>query len=253
MNPLLVIPSYVRRRGDLEVLEKCLTTIGDAYDVLVVDDGSPALELVDEMDDLCSRLEVGLVRKADNEGFATTVNVGLRQAWHQGRDAVLVNADIEFPDPGWLDALLANPADVVGARLLYPSGLIQHAGIFFSLLHRQFEHIYKFAPGDLPEAQVRREAPVTGALQLIRHRALEKVGLYDEGFRLGFEDVDYCLRVFASGGTCSYEPTCWAIHHESLFRGRADKKISKWERESYAHLIRKIRNDDVSRYLAPTF
>ena len=40
---------------------------------------------------------------------------------------------------------------------------------------------------------------MTAALQLIRWETLDQVGLYDEGYRLCFEDVDYCLRVFEAG------------------------------------------------------
>ena len=46
------------------------------------------------------------------------------------------------------------PAAVVGARLLYPNGLLQHAGVYFSRLNRGFAHRFNHGPGDLPEAQL---------------------------------------------------------------------------------------------------
>ena len=48
--------------------------------------------------------------------------------------------------------------------------------------------------------------PVTGAFQYIRPEVLERVGLYDPGFRMACEDVDYDLRVFQAGFECVYEP-----------------------------------------------
>ena len=54
---------------------------------------------------------------------------------------------------------------------------------------------------------------------------LERVGPYDPEFRMGYEDVDYCLRVFQAGFACVYEPAISAIHHESLFRSRPDEKL----------------------------
>jgi hypothetical protein len=63
---------------------------------------------------------------------------------------VLVNADIEIITDGWLDRFQATeglfvegPAAVVGALLFYPAGLIQHGGVYFSLLTREFNHFWR--------------------------------------------------------------------------------------------------------------
>lgn len=247
---LAIIPTYVTTPGDVDVLQTAVSTlrsttsIGD-LDVLIVDDGSPDSSLVTAVADVAAAAGAELVAKPENEGFSRTVNAGLRRALNDGQDALLVNADVEFIDPGWLERMLActgengKPAAVVGARLLYPTGLIQHAGVFFSLLHRSFGHIYQYAPADLPEAQRRRECPVTGALQLIRHSTLAQLGLYDEAFRLGFEDVDYCVRAFEAGLSCVYEPTVRAVHHESMFRGRRNEKLQRWQAESWLTFVQK--------------
>ena len=62
-----------------------------------------------------------------------------------------------------------------------------------------FEHRFRCAPGNLPEALVKTVCPVTGAFQYIRPEVLEQVGIYDPAFRMGCEDVDYDLRVFQAG------------------------------------------------------
>jgi GT2 family glycosyltransferase len=199
-----VVPTYVRTAEDLDVLLRCLVSLRETApraDVLVVDDASPATELVDMIAVIAGELEIELVRRPVNGGFARTVNVGLQRALDEGRDAVLVNADIEFHRSPWLEPMLERadttgaPAAVVGARLLYPNGLLQHAGLHYSTLHRFWGPRLAYGAGDLAEALVPSRCPVTGALQLIRHECLEAVGLYDERFRMGWEDVDYCLRV----------------------------------------------------------
>ncbi|HUR84826.1 MAG TPA: glycosyltransferase family 2 protein [Solirubrobacteraceae bacterium] len=256
--PLAVVPIYLRTAEDLDVLLRCLVSLvqtAPQADVLVVDDCSPVRELVDLLATTAGEVGFELVRRPVNGGFATTVNVGLRRALQEGRDAVLVNADIEFHAPAWLDAMLARsgtdgtPAAVVGARLLYPNGLLQHAGIYFSLLHRGFAHRFNLGPGDLPEALVPCRCPVTGALQLIRHDCLGAVGLYDEAFHMGWEDVDYCLRVFAAGHDVVYEPAACATHAESLFRSRTAKGQEDWERRSLAVLLAKHGGADLSAFV----
>jgi GT2 family glycosyltransferase len=251
MEPLVVIPNYVTEPDDVKVLADGLMSVQKTapdgqVKVLVVDDCSPKPELVDEIEALQEPLNFHLIRREKNEGFSRTVNVGLQQALEEGRDAVLLNADVEIDTPGWVETFqqttdsFGNPASVVGALLLYPNGLIQHAGIYFSLLTRDFRELYKYGPGNLPAALKESVAPVTGAFQFIRHECLTSVGLYDPAFRMGHEDVDYCLRVFLTGERqCIYNPNVRAYHFESLFRGRPNPKVQEWQEKSWIYLANK--------------
>ncbi len=252
-KPLAIVPTFLRKVIDIQMTETCLRTLretaGDACDVMVVDDGSPERDLVNGAAKLCETYDAELIDKQRNEGFSKTVNVGLRRALTEGRDAVLVNNDIEFGlTKNWLGLMERQVGDdeqalasVVGALLIYPNGLIQHAGVHFSLLSREFDHRYRFGPGNLPEAQIATVCPVTGALMFIRHECLEEVGVFDESFRMGWEDVDYNVRAWKSGRQCIYQPGIRAIHHESATRGqgRADEKITKWTQESWLRFCAK--------------
>jgi GT2 family glycosyltransferase len=233
MRPLAVIPTFISDRRSQELTFRCVSSImataGDQVDVMVVDDASPAKRLRTELIDATEAF-VDWRIKSENTGFSRTVNVGLDQALREGRDAILINADVEFFEEGWVQALLDVDAYVVGGLLMFPNGLIQHAGVYYSALHRSFDHIFRFAPGSLPEAQKQRRCPVTGALQLIRNESLAIVGLYDENFPMAFEDVDYCLRVFEAGRDCVYQPRARAVHYEKMFRGSDDpnSKLAQW-------------------------
>jgi GT2 family glycosyltransferase len=255
---LCIVPAFVRDEEELDVLLRCLvslrSTAPDA-DVLVVDDASPAQQLIAGLEAVCDELGIALVSNDENSGFSATVNAGLEFALATERDAVLVNADIEFLEPGWLERMRARtdtqgrPAAVVGARLLYPNGLIQHAGIFLSPLHRDWLHRYQYGPADLPEAMTPTRCPVTAALQLIRYETLEQIGLYDETYKMCFEDLDYCLRVFEAGLECIYEPTVVATHREKFFRGKADAKIVEWTRQSTARMLTRWGQADLSQWV----
>jgi GT2 family glycosyltransferase len=258
---LCIVPAYLNTADGLDVLLKCLVslqaTAPDAS-VLVVDDASPAPELVASLELACEELGIAYVANDENSGFSKTVNVGLELARAMEHDALLVNADIEFPEAGWLDRMRARtdtegrPAAVVGARLLYPTGLIQHGGIFFSLLNRDWLHRFRFGPANLPEALVPCRCLVTAALQFIRWETLEQIGLYDEGYRLCFEDVDYCLRVFAAGLECIYEPSVMATHHESYFRKSQTPTHERWTKESTARMLQQWGATDLSRWVPET-
>lgn len=246
MKPLAIIPAYTRAAGDVGMLDKCLKsmrrTVGDACDVVVVDDGSPEKDLVEATRKLTEQADGTFIARPVNEGFSHTVNIGLRQALSEERDAVLVNADIEFITSTWLDLMLKQPtedgeglASVVGALLLYPNMTIQHAGVYFSMLYREFDHIYRYGPHNLPEARNAKVCPVTGALQFIRLDCMQEIGIYDETFRMGWEDVDYNVRAWLAKRDCIYQPGIRAIHHEGFFRGsqRKSDTVAQWQAESW--------------------
>jgi GT2 family glycosyltransferase len=252
-KPLVIIPTYLTKEEDVQTTHDAVASVrktnSNAIDVLLVDDGSPEPSLVTKLEESISQLESEVHRKSKNSGFSQTVNVGLRKALQEGRDAILMNADVELQTPGWYRQFKSThddqhrPAAVVGALLLYPNGLIQHAGIYFSLLTRTFDHLYKYGPGNLPEALRQNICPVTGALQYIRHSTLETIGLYDEKFYMGWEDVDYCLRVIAHGQCCVYNPNVRAFHYEYMFRGRKSGKIEDWQAKSWMYLCEKWKDE----------
>lgn len=250
MKPLVVIPSYMSNEDDLKAtlaaIASCRTTQRDGVEILIVDDCSPEPGLVGVLEQSIPQLEFQISRKPQNTGFAQTVNVGLEQALEEGRDAVLFNADLEITTPDWVRRCKATTdekgdrAAVVGGLLTYPdTGLIQHGGIYFSMLTRDFNHYFQYAPQNLPEALEKRVCPVTGAFQYIQHETLETVGIYDPDFFLGWEDVDYCIRVFLAQKRCVYNPNIRALHAESMFRGRPSPKIQEWQEKSFMRLMLK--------------
>lgn len=260
MKPLAIIPTYLTEEGDVQVAATAISslreTVGDACDVLVIDDGSPHAEFSEGLAAIAMTFDCETNLRKVNVGFSQTVNIGLRQALQEGRDAILVNADIEFTTKTWLDLMLKQRAmdgermaSIVGARLIYPNGLLQHCGIYFSLLGRTFGHSHQHAPANLPEALHARECPVTGALQFIRHECLEGIGVYDEDFSMGFEDVDYCIRTWQSGRSIVYQPGVEAIHHESYFRGRQNEKVARWQAASWLHFARKHANTSFAEFV----
>jgi GT2 family glycosyltransferase len=215
--PLAVIPVHLRAEAEAELLMRCLVSLwrtAPDVEVVVVDAASPARELAAQLPPVCAEVGAELVRHDEPVTHGAAVNTGLRRAVEQGRDALVIAPDVLFLDEGWLPPLREADGAVVGARLLYPTGLLAHAGLVFSPLHRWFDNRYRFAPADLPEAAVPAVCPVGGSLQLIRRAALAGVGLYDEALRAGRADIDFCLRTFAAGLTCVYEPRAWALIQE---------------------------------------
>lgn len=248
-DPLLIIPAYIATKDHAIVLNRCIKSLRDSTEaqVLIIDDCSPFQEQANILyDHFYTRYDnIDVERNKENSGFSKTVNVGLKECVDENRDAVLVNADIEFFREDWLKNIYKIDKPIVGAKLLYENKLIQHAGIYFDRFSRSFDHRFKGSPPDLPAAEKYCQCPVTGALQFLRKDVLADIGLYDEEFRLGWEDVDYMIRAIDHGFISVYSPEVVALHHESLFRGgNENKQHKKWERESFLRLLRKWRDKD---------
>jgi GT2 family glycosyltransferase len=226
-------------------------TLGVEAEVIVVDDAS-----TDGTQRLLAQVAsrsgmVQTVRQPVNSGFANACNRGAALA--KGDFLVFLNNDT-LPLPGWLDALVhyadAHPrAAAVGARLLYPDGTVQHAGVVFGEDHNP-HHVYAGLPGDHPAVlRPRRFQAVTAACMLVRHSTFDSLGGFDPAFRNGHEDVDLCLRLGDCGEEVHYCPDSVVLHLESVSRGRRTAEAAangKLYRDRWAA---HIRPDDLRTYV----
>ncbi len=199
-------------------LEACLNAVlaqvYPDFEVIVVDNASTdgSAELVTER-----YPQVRLIRNERNLGFAAGNNIGLRAA--AGDVLVLLNQDTEVR-PGWLAALVEavqNPAiGIVGCKLLYPDGTIQHAGAYLDEVRGASEHYGRYEL-DTGQYDTPREVEfVTGAAVALTRATLSRVGELDEGFApVYYEDVDWCYRVREAGLRVWYCPQAAAVHYES--------------------------------------
>jgi GT2 family glycosyltransferase len=153
-------------------------------------------------------------------------NAAVRAA--RGEVIVLLNNDVEVLEPGWLRHMvslaLRSDTGVVGARLLFPDGTVQHAGITLGP-GGVADHVLHHAPGDAPGYQgmlavTRTVAAVTGACMVMRRAVFDTVGGFEEA-HLGVtcNDVDFCLRVRAKGWRVACTPLAVLRHHEAMSRG----------------------------------
>jgi len=154
--------------------------------------------------------------------FASMNNLGARHA--SGEVLVFLNDDVIPLDPGWLEALVAQAErpeiGVAGARLVYPNGAIQHAGIAVGIGpgtgHPQRD---TFGAGYWPWWGVTREvSAVTGACLAIRADLFRKLGGFDTRFPINYNDADLCLRARQAGHAVIYEAAAYLRHDECRTR-----------------------------------
>jgi GT2 family glycosyltransferase len=229
----------------VDYTKACMTAVSentgiDDYQVVLIDNGSTdgTGQFLD-----CLEGDVDIVRNARNLGFAVASNQGAALA--RSEVIVFLNNDTE-PFPGWLEPLLRvlderPEVAAVGSRLLFPDGLIQHAGVAIvedlttteeQVLRHGFGgvHAYYRLVADHPDVLVPRDwQAVTGACMAVRRDAFEAVGGFDEGYWNGNEDVDLCFAFGTRRQRVAYEPRSVLIHHESVSGPERFSKVSQNE------------------------
>ena len=187
----------------------------------------------------------------DSHGFATSCNEGA--AATSGDYLVFLNNDTISEDD-WLEPLVRYAdeipqAAVVGAKLLYQNGTVQHAGIV--ICHdRVPRHVYRFFPGDHPAVNHARQfRAVTAGCMLVRRAAFESAGGFDATFENGYEDVDLCLRIGEAGHEVHYCPESELIHLEAATRATSvASEVFARNRELYLSRWGHLLPDDFATY-----
>jgi ADP-heptose:LPS heptosyltransferase/GT2 family glycosyltransferase len=153
-------------------------------------------------------------------------NEGARAA--SGDVLLFLNDDVEATTEFWLEPMLEQAlrpeVGVVGAKLLYPDGRIQHAGMFLADNHAR--HAFRYSDGEDPgpfglAAVTREVAAVTGACLMVRRDVFDRLGGFDEAHGVINNDVDFCLRARRAGLSVIYTPHASLLHHELASRAAA--------------------------------
>ncbi|MDD1984026.1 glycosyltransferase [Pseudomonas asiatica] len=174
----------------------------------------------------------------------------------------LINNDIEVLDGDWLKEMvsqLCRPGvGVVGAKLLWPIKMVQHAGVTIGVngLAAHIGNLWHDKDcGYLGLNQIcRRMSAVTAACLLTKKEIFQSVGGLDaKAFPVAFNDVDYCLKILAMGHHIIWTPFAKLIHAESASRGKdvINEKKARALREQELFMLRWSLDDFADAHYHP--
>ncbi|MGW8142776.1 MAG: glycosyltransferase [Anaerolineales bacterium] len=222
----IIIPS----KDKVDLLQGCLESIleqttYDNFEILIIDTGSREAETFKYLEEITKHPKVSLHVYPDRFNYQKVNNFGARIA--EGDLLLFLNNDTEVIGPSWLDDLVGwaeRPGvGVVGTKLLYPNGTIQHGGIVMGveghgshIFERLPEHHY--GPFGSPD-WYRDYQAVTGACMMVPSAVFDELGGFDETYQVGYGDIDLCLRAGLAGYRVVYSPFATLIHHEGGTRG----------------------------------
>ncbi|MFZ5907485.1 MAG: glycosyltransferase family 2 protein [Nitrospirota bacterium] len=231
-DPLLDCDVIVVNYNAGRMLGSCVSSAlaEGARRIIVVDNGSRDDSLTNLEKELPRQERLTIIRNGDNFGFAKACNIGVgvstsRHLFFLNPDCILAPGSLRRmstvlesnPSIGMVGGLLCNQdgSEQPGGRRAFPTpgrafvrgfGLSRLAAIFPGLMAD-----FQLHEEPLPAAPVIVEA-ISGACMLVRREAMEDVGLWDEGYFLHCEDLDWCMRFHQKGWQVVFVPDARVFH-----------------------------------------
>jgi O-antigen biosynthesis protein len=245
----IIIPSTCRplQGESIAMVERCINSIIEKssyknYEIIVLDRKQMSADMEKRF------LKLGVKRVSYNEPFnwSRVNNLGVKHT--DAEQLLFLNDDTEILTCDWLESMLEHSQRMeigaVGAKLLFPDGKVQHAGVTvinglpghpFYLFNDEHFGYY----GSL--VSTRNYIAVTGACLMSRMDVFNSVGGFDEFYPLNYNDVDYCLKVHHSGKRIVYTPYARLKHYESVTR---PKKMEAYEMNEFRRRwYKRLHND----------
>ena len=239
----IVIPN----KDHIEDLSRCIDSIfalggWDNVQVIVVENSSTEKETFEYYEKITARnSKVQVVYYKGGFNFSAICNFGVQFA--TGDHILLLNNDVEFVSENFVKEMLSysqrSDVGAVGAKLYYPDGYLQHAGVIIGI-NGSAGHSHKGLAdarnntGDMYRlVTTQNYLAVTGACLMVKTELYKKFPLDEENFAVAYNDVDFCLRLYEAGYLNVFTPYSEGIHYESKSRGldETDKPNLRYEGE----------------------
>lgn len=236
-NVLVAIPNWNLPEATISCVESLLASDYLGQRVLVVDNGSTddsVAQLRARFDDRIDLVETGV-----NLYYAGGSNVGLRWALEAGADYCLVmnNDTVVAPDMvSWLvRTALAYPDAGILGPMIYDAHDRSRIWAMGSRRRRWLPMARDLGRGEVDQGQYATPLVVdyvTGCAMMVRREVLTRVGLFDPGYRMYYEDADLCARAQAAGFILLVEPRAKMWHLVSASANR-QAAVSRYQKTHY--------------------
>ena len=222
------------------LLEKCISKIRNctdypSYEIIVVDNGSSA-ENREKSEQLSDKYSFDYYFNPMEFNFSALCNYGVGKS--SGELILLMNDDVEVIGGDYMKLMAGLAAregiGAVGARLRYGDGIsLQHAGVTslgigpsHQLQKKSDNKNYYFGRNRVDYEML----GVTAACLMVRRSVYDAVGGLDEGLKVAYNDVDFCMKLAEAGYRNVQCNGALLLHHESMSRGFDGDSDEKWNR-----------------------
>lgn len=241
-TPLISI--LIPNKDHVSELKRCVESIKEIstyknYEIIIIENNSEETETFEYYDSLEKENNMTVVTWEKEFNYSAINNYGASFA--KGKYLLLLNNDVEVISPDWLQEMLMfvqrEDVGAAGAKLYYPNDTIQHAGVIIGI-GGVGGHSHKYYQSSDPGyfgrlVTVQNLSAVTAACLMIGKELFDRLGGLDAGYKVAFNDVDFCMRIREAGYLIVFTPFAELYHYESLSRGGEDtpEKVERFNGE----------------------
>ncbi len=187
---------------------------------------------------------VDIIRLPENTGFVRGNNTGIEAA-SPDSDIVLLNNDLVFTDPDWLDKMRTcihsdHACGIAGCRLVLPNGRLVHTGTYImpDTCWGQQNFSGKTEKDICQYTGIHEVQGVVFAAVYIKREVISAVGGLHPDYTTYFEDTDYCLRAAEAGYKTILCGNVTIVHDEHGSTAGISRKRSELFKQGQRTFIR---------------
>ena len=231
-NPLVSV--LVPNKDHIDDLDKCLNSLLNRalyknIEIIIIENNSTEKSTFEYYDRMSrTHKNIRVMEYKGDFNYSAINNYGASQS--KGEYILLLNNDTEIINADCIEEMLGQcmreDVGIVGAKLYYDDGSIQHAGVIIGLggiAGHAFVSLKKGDFGYLHRENCTQDySAVTAACMMTKKSVYESVGGFTEEMRVAFNDIDYCMKIRKTGRLVVYTPYAELFHFESKSRGQDD-------------------------------
>ncbi len=237
----VIVPFKDQKELTLSAIKNTLRQEGVNIKITAVDNRSEDRSIAEELE----RLGVETLRIDEPFNYSRLNNLAVERT-KIGKDCdyiLFLNNDVDLEQGALLEMSrwIDQPhIGMVGCRLNYPNGLLQHGGVELRspspLWRMTWEHVEKLTPFEkLRQAKrIRVVKAVTAACALVKRSVFLNVGGFEEiWYPIAYSDTNLAIKLALRGLLCLYTPYAVGVHHESI--SRTLDNIEDYENSTWLH------------------
>lgn len=220
----IIIPT----RDKFDLLHACIESVIDNttyknYSITIVNNQSIEPETLSYLAQLQSR-GIKIIDYPHKFNYSAICNLAASESTSEY--LCFLNNDTEVIEPNWLsfmvDHAIQPGVGVVGSKLIYPDGTIQHLGVALGYTGAAGHAYSGQEPKSLIPEHVSKScfdvSAATFACAMVSAESFDNLGGLNETLRVGLNDVDFCMLNKAAGYRNLVCGKSNLVHHESKSR-----------------------------------
>lgn len=237
----VIVPFREQKALTLATIKSALQQEGVSIKITAIDNGSSDLTIDQELRAL--GVEVLTFDEPFNYSRLNNLAVQKTEIGKKSAHLLFLNNDVILEKDAvaemsrWIDL---PHIGMVGCRLHYPDGSLQHGGVELyprgPITRMNWKHTERFKSFKTMHAtkKIRITPAVTAACAMVKRQTFLEVGGFDEvWYPIAYSDTNLAVKLAWKGLWCLYTPYAIGVHHESA--SRSNDNIEDYENSSWLH------------------